>query len=265
MTALALRDRMLGEGDPAIIAPLIGTDVLTLAREARSAADAGVDIVEWRLDLFLDVLGRQAYRAADERLTARRIVEAVSPAAEAIRDALNGLPLLVTVRTASEGGRLEIDRTDYGHLVAALVDTGWAQALDVEALSHPGLVADLSASMTSHQVALIASHHRFDTTPTPADLDRVLQQLADSGADVVKLAVMPTQPQHVLDLMLATRRAADALPVPVITMSMGPLGSLSRLAGSVTGSVATFATLGGLSAPGQLPVDLVRQVQEVMR
>ncbi len=44
--------------------------------------------------------------------------------------------------------------------------------------------------------------------------------------------------------------------VPLITMSMGPLGAVSRLAGQVFGSCATFATLGDAgSAPGQLPLD----------
>lgn len=265
MTTLRLRDRTLGEGAPAVIAPLVGTHAEALAREAAAAASSGADVVEWRMDALLCAPPSDQRTDPSAGTETARMLQDLAPAARAIRDELGDLPLLLTVRTAGEGGSLAIDETRYRELLEGLIRSGWGQALDVEELTHPGVVADLSASAAAHRVALVASHHRFDTTPPAGELDLLLQRLADSGADIIKLAVMPETSQQVLELMCATRRAADASTVPVITMSMGPLGAVSRLAGTVTGSAATFAALGALSAPGQLPVDLVRSVQEAMR
>ena len=43
--------------------------------------------------------------------------------------------------------------------------------------------------------------------------------------------------------------------VPVVTMSMGKMGAISRISGQVFGSAITFASFAEASAPGQIPVD----------
>ena len=49
---------------------------------------------------------------------------------------------------------------------------------------------------------------------------------------------------------------------PCITMSMGRMGLISRIAGSFTGSAVTFATAGRASAPGQIPA---REMAGILR
>ena len=59
----------------------------------------------------------------------------------------------------------------------------------------------------------------------------------------------------------ATARAADARPdTPLITMSMGPLGAVTRFCGGAFGSCATFGVTSGTSAsaPGQPPADVLK-------
>ena len=58
--------------------------------------------------------------------------------------------------------------------------------------------------------------------------------------------------------MEATMEADHSLDIPVVTMSMGRLGVLSRLAGTLTGSAMTFASVGEASAPGQIPIEQMR-------
>ena len=76
---------------------------------------------------------------------------------------------------------------------------------------------------------------------------------------------MPQSPDDVLTLLGATqemvRRWADR---PVITMSMAPLGTVSRLCGEVFGSAMTFGTAGQASAPGQIPAEELRQVLDIL-
>ncbi len=51
---------------------------------------------------------------------------------------------------------------------------------------------------------------------------------------------------------------------PIITMSMAGLGVVSRLAGGVFGSALTFGAAKAASAPGQVPVEKLAQVLQVM-
>ena len=84
-------------------------------------------------------------------------------------------------------------------------------------------------------------------------LDRPTEDVEDQGLafDVVTL------------LDATERRFRDARR-PLVTVAMGALGAPSRLVGGVFGSAATFATAGAASAPGQLPVDDVRSVLDVL-
>ena len=76
------------------------------------------------------------------------------------------------------------------------------------------------------------------------------------GADIVKFAVMPHCERDVLRLLDATLVMKEHHPsTPVITMAMGSLGAVSRVAGETFGSAVTFGTAGKSSAPGQIPAD----------
>lgn len=50
--------------------------------------------------------------------------------------------------------------------------------------------------------------------------------------------------------------------MPLITMSMGELGMVTRLSGHLTGSVMTFGALTTekASAPGQIPIKELKQI-----
>ena len=50
----------------------------------------------------------------------------------------------------------------------------------------------------------------------------------------------------------------------MISMAMGGLGSISRIAGENFGSAVTFATVGAASAPGQFPIQELRTMMEVL-
>ena len=48
-------------------------------------------------------------------------------------------------------------------------------------------------------------------------------------------------------------------------MSMGPLGSVTRMVGGVFGSALSFAVGAGSSAPGQMPIADLNAVYDVIR
>src|SRR5438105_2971047 len=84
-------------------------------------------------------------------------------------------------------------------------------------------------------------------------------------ADVAKIAVMPQSMDDVLALLAATSRASRSLVIPLVSMAMGPLGAVTRANGWLFGSAMTFAVGASSSAPGQMPIEDVRNAVAIMK
>lgn len=249
MPAVTIRDVTLGEGRPKIVVPVTGPTSPELLAEVGALAGSPADVVEWRVDHFA---------AADD-------AAAVVEAARALAAAAGPRPLLVTFRTAAEGGARALDDAAYGALCRAVAGSGAADLLDVELLRDEAVVRDVVAAAHAAGVAVVMSSHDFDGTPPAAQLVARLGRMVALGADVAKVAVMPHDADDVLALLSATRQARRDHPdVPLITMAMGGLGVVSRLAGEVFGSAATFGAVGRPSAPGQVPADALAGVLDLI-
>jgi 3-dehydroquinate dehydratase-1 len=111
---------------------------------------------------------------------------------------------------------------------------------------------------------VVASNHDFDATPPREEIVRRLLDMADRGADVLKIAVMPHDPGDVLALLAATWEASGRTERPLITMAMAGTGVASRVAGGAFGSAATFGTVGAASAPGQVELGALRAALAVV-
>lgn len=226
---------------PAILVPLFAADPETLCRQAETAQAAPeADVVELRLD----ALPPAQYAATVEAV--RKLVQK---------------PLLATVRTRTEGGEAELQGRAYADACAALLDLPQRpDLLDVEFCLPEPLRADLTAKAKAAGVAVVYSAHRFDLTPPTDEMTDLLCAMADTGADIAKLAVMPHTAADAARLLQATAQAAERCPhTPLLTMSMGALGAVTRFCGGAFGSAATFGTLQVASAPGQPPAAQLRQ------
>ena len=79
------------------------------------------------------------------------------------------------------------------------------------------------------------------------------------------MAVMPAEFDDVASLMQVTNEMVEEhTEKPVISMAMGNLGSISRIAGENFGSAVTFAAIGAASAPGQFPIEELRMMMNVL-
>jgi 3-dehydroquinate dehydratase-1 len=245
-----LRGRLLGrEGRPLVCTPLVAATADGVLSELAAVRAKGPDLVEWRADLFGD-LGDRA---------------AVVEVARRIRSAAPELPLLFTIRSSREGGHpVAISEEEVVALLAAVCDAGHVDAVDYELSNGAERVREVRARSRARGVALVLSFHDFARTP-PADLLVVRFREAERlGADVAKVAVMPAAPEDVLTLLGATLSARRELTIPIISMSMGALGSPSRVVGWAFGSSVTFAVGQGASAPGQIPIEELRAALDVL-
>jgi hypothetical protein len=107
--------------------------------------------------------------------------------------------------------------------------------------------------------------HDFSGTPEPAAMRATFDEAERAGADIAKLAAMPRDLDDVLALLGATCEARRRQSIPIITMSMGAYGALSRMVGGVFGSALTFAVGQSSSAPGQLPIEDLHTVLAIVR
>lgn len=71
---------------------------------------------------------------------------------------------------------------------------------------------------------------------------------------------MPQSGKDVCALLEATMERKEHSNKPMITMSMGQSGMLSRICGELTGSCVTFASGKQASAPGQIKADELKKV-----
>lgn len=144
--------------------------------------------------------------------------------------------------------------------------SGCADLLDLELRPTGDALPALIQHAHAAGVKVICSSHDFTGTPPQEELTARMEQMRSAGADIAKLAVMPHRPEDVLELLTATTQMRQAHPeLPLVTMSMGALGAVSRLWGEAMGSAMTFASAGKSSAPGQLELDLVNQVLDALR
>ncbi|MCC8065482.1 MAG: type I 3-dehydroquinate dehydratase [Clostridiales bacterium] len=184
---------------------------------------------------------------------------------EEVRRRLPDVPLLFTFRTKEEGGEKSIAIEEYANLNRRAAKSGFADLIDLEINRGEVLLQDLCEELQTSGIKVVASFHDFDATPRQEELIRILCRMQTLGADVTKAAVMPHTERDVLTLLSAAlamkEQYADR---PYIMMSMGRLGGISRLAGTLTGSAVTFASAKAVSAPGQMDARLVSGVLSVL-
>lgn len=259
---LSIRDLELGTGRPAVIVPLTGPDLEAVLDEAAALTGRPVDLVEWRIDRFLgDLADLEAYTAVVSD-GARRLRAALDEAAE---PGSAGLPLLLTLRTAAEGGDREIADAAYAQLLGTLCGEGAIDLVDVEVQRDREQVLRAIEAAHAAGVLVVGSNHDFARTPPMEEIVARLESMQELGVDVRKIAVMPQDAGDVLTLLQATWTAhQEEGGAPLITMSMGPLGVISRIAGGRFGSVATFGTVGAASAPGQVGIDELVAAMDVV-
>jgi 3-dehydroquinate dehydratase-1 len=232
----------LGTGRPKIIVPVMPRDIDGVPAAINALEGQPVDLVEWRVDHLA-----HPGSAAEVGTALRR---------ELVRDG-SPLPILTTYRTDREGGEGSLDDAAYAALVGHLIEQGMADAVDVEYRRDPAAVRGIIGAAHAAGIVAVASFHDFESTPSQAEIVEHLQAQAHVGADVLKIAVTPTSPADVATLLAATAQAAAQAERPILTISMGRLGLVSRVAAETFGSCATFAMVGSPSAPGQIPADVL--------
>ena len=196
------------------------------------------DIIEWRAD-FLPK-------------------EAILQVAPAIFEKFAGRELVFTLRTRAEGGQIELSSEEYVQIIKEVAQLYQPDYIDFEYFSYRDVFEEMLEFPN-----LVLSYHNFQETPE--NMMEILSELTSFSPKLVKVSVMAHNEQDVLDLMNYTRGFKTLNPEQeYVTISMGKVGKISRLTADLTGSSWSYARVGDESAPGQIPLENMRRIRELL-
>ena len=199
---------------------------------AKKAVDAGADILELRADTFAD---------------------ASAAAMQTVIRGLKGLgkPVLLTIRSLSEGGVHQMPDRDRAALYIALMDM--ADAVDIE-LGSSAILKNVVASAKDNNKKVIISYHNFKTTPGDRKLQDVIARAREKVTDIVKIAAFAKSPEDLKRLGALLAGQND-----LIVIAMGECGRASRVFFPMLGSLLTYGSVTASTAPGQMTLREIKQ------
>lgn len=229
-----------------VCVPITVLEIDAALADAIQAKLLGADIVELRIDSYFP--GSEGDSEDTLRLNELKRLIADCP-----------LPVILTCRSASEGGDYDGDEADRVSLLEKLcVNAEHPPAyLDFELACYQksanirqkiNLCVDHPKQERDVRTRLILSMHDFDGRPNDL-MRRLSESWAEPAASVVKFAFRARSIRDNLEIFEILRDA----PKPTIGLGMGEFGLMSRVLAPKFGGFLTFASLrdSSATAPGQ--------------
>jgi 3-dehydroquinate dehydratase/shikimate dehydrogenase len=205
--------------------PIFVNSVAQAHRDAALAAEAGAELIEFRIDQFNPL--------ADPGLVAN------SP-----------LPCIVTCRSKAEGGKCELTDEQRLEILRRQLEFGASYA-DIELATY----RDQKPSLSTTGRVILSSH---DFTGRPERLYNILTELNESPADVAKIVWQARTIRDNIEVfeILQSRHK------PTIALCMGEAGLISRVLAKKFGAFLTFASLqnDSATAPGQITIEQMKRL-----
>ena len=245
---MIVKGKKIGTGRPLVCVPVLEHTKQGIIDEIINLSKTATDIIEWRVDAFSNFLNFNEVRD---------ILNTVAPY-------LSEKIFLYTFRTSAQGGFGTVTSAQLEDIHDVGAESKVVDLLDLEYFAEEYPMIKI---MKLHEkgIKIVASHHDFDETPDRDVMKMLLENMCAGNADIVKIAVMPQTQEDVLSLLSVTNEFYRENPdTPIISMSMGKLGMISRLCGETFGSCVTFAANKESSAPGQMNMDKVTEIVDFL-
>ncbi|MDO5821126.1 MAG: type I 3-dehydroquinate dehydratase [Methanobrevibacter sp.] len=207
-----------------IAIPIFQKDKESIIATAEDCIAKGADILEFRID---------AIENPNPKMV-REIIEEIN------------FPIIATNRVESEGGSFKGSEEDR---IAILRECGdIADYIDVELATDGRLLKTLR----DIDAKTIISYHNFKKTPSLEFLSQVVEEEKAIG-DIAKVAVMPNNLEDTLTVLALLSHYDDT-----VAISMGELGSYTRVIASKFNAPFTFAVANDTTAPGQIDIETMK-------
>ncbi len=227
--------------DTKICVPVMGETKEKLISQVETVIKMNPDLMEVRADYLEDISEKSLLNILKE-----------------VKEKAYNTPIIFTFRTKTEGGEKDISYDEY--LAFCKVGADICDYIDIEMMHFIDNVKELVQVVHQKGKKVIGSNHHFDKTPSNDDIENIMKSMEKAGADVCKIAVMPNQKKDVERFINISAKLNNEISVPIITMSMGELGAVTRICTNKTGSAVTFAAGVDASAPGQINIEVLREL-----
>ncbi len=196
-------------------------DVITVANDC---IDKGADVLEFRIDALKN------HDIGEIRDTIKEI----------------DFPMIATNRVSSEGGSFkgsEEKRINILYQCSDIVDY-----VDIELQTKDEYIELIQNT----NAKTIISYHDFDKTPDLNEIMYIVDKEHELG-DIAKVAFMPQNLEDTLTILAVLSHCKDT-----IAISMGDLGSYTRVMASKFDSPITFAAGTDVTASGQIDIETMK-------
>ena len=191
---------------------------------AKDCIDKGADIIEFRIDAL------------------------ENPDIKEIKNTIEEInfPTIATNRISTEGGSFKGTEEERFNILYECCDL--ADYVDIELQSDDEYINRIHDT----GVKTIVSYHDFEKTPDLNEIMYIVEKEQELG-DIAKVAFMPQDLEDTLTVLAVLSHCENT-----IAISMGDLGSYTRVMASKFDSPITFAAGRDATAPGQIDIETMK-------
>jgi 3-dehydroquinate dehydratase-1 len=155
-------------------------------------------------------------------------------------------PMIATNRINSEGGSFNGTEEERFNILYECCDL--VEYVDIELQSSDEYIERIHDT----GVKTIVSYHDFEKTPDLNEILYIVEKEQEMG-DIAKVAFMPQDLEDTLTILAVLSHCENT-----IAISMGDLGSYTRVMASKFDSPITFAAGTDVTAPGQIDIETMK-------
>ncbi len=132
-----------------------------------------------------------------------------------------------------------------------------AAYIDIEVETDDLFKSEIIQAAQKHKCSVIASYHDFTKTPVMRELEQILTWCFECGADIAKIACRVNSVEDNARLL-----SIYSLNKNVISIGMGELGKITRIAATLLGAPFTYAAIDSSkkTAPGQIDTVSLKKI-----
>ncbi|BBL61071.1 3-dehydroquinase [Methanobrevibacter arboriphilus] len=213
-----------------IAIPILQEKEEDIINTAQDFVKKGADLLELRIDGIANVNSDMV----------KNIIESIN------------FPVIATNRSKKEGGFFLGSEKERINILKNCCDLENVEYIDIELQTDPCLRNFLIDKCREANVKTIISFHDFEKTPSVDYLLKIVNEEKELG-DVAKIAVMPRNLEDTINVLAIMSHCDNT-----IAISMGEIGSYTRVMASKFNAPFTFATGGDVTAPGQIDIETMK-------
>ena len=240
-----------------IAIPIKSDDLNINKKIIESALDKNPDLIEFRLDYINEA----------ELITHSFLKELMSTLPPKI-------PIIFTFRRKQEGGQYDLSRNERLDVLRHLIEVK-PDYIDIEINSESEILKVVIDLAYDNKVNLIFSYHDFEKSVTYEETAEILNKFDEklkhelsvdgykingSIFKIISTAEVIDDTVQVLNICIKLSRQDKKF----VCFAMGEVGILSRILCVKFGSLWTYGSLEEKTAPGQIKIEKIREIHQLL-